>query len=120
KLASIDFDGRANGLSGKGAVRFAGDNVLQQVTLQQFKIGQTDMAVDWKRITGGVELALRGPTLELPRVRDMIKARDEIAAKNPGGPAATSHSNTKMTLQIQRVLTQRGTVGYVNGRLDLT
>jgi hypothetical protein len=119
KLASIDFDGRANGLSGKGAVRFAGDNVLQQVTLQQFKIGQTDMAVDWKRITGGVELALRGPALELPRVRDMIKARDEIAAKNPGGPAATSHSNTKMTLQIQRVLTQRGTVGYVNGRLDL-
>ena len=32
KLTTIDFDGRANGLSGKGQVRFAGDNAVQQVT----------------------------------------------------------------------------------------
>lgn len=119
KLSTIDFDGRANGLEGKGVVRFAGDNVLQQVSLQQFRIGQTDVALDWKRVQGGVELSLRGSTIELPRVREMIKARDNIAANNPGGPAATSHSNTRMTLQIQRVLTQRGSLGYTNGRLDL-
>lgn len=119
KLTTIDFDGRANGLSGKGAVRFAGDNVLQQVSLQQFRIGQTDVALDWKRVQGGVELSLRGSTIELPRVREMIRARDEIAANNPGGPASSSQSSTRMTLQIQRVLTQRGTLGYTNGRLDL-
>lgn len=119
KLNTIDFEGRANGLSGKGVVRFNGDNTLQQVTLQQLKIGQTDVALDWKRVQGGVELSLRGPVVELPRVREMVRARDEIAAKNPGGPAATSHGSTRMTLQIQQVLTQRGRLGYVNGRFDL-
>lgn len=119
KLSTIDFDGRANGLSSKGTVRFAGDNVLQQVSLQQFSIGQTDVALDWKRVQGGVELSLRGSTIELPRVREMMRSRDEIAANNPGGPAATSHSYIRMNLQLQRVLTQRGTLGYTNGRLDL-
>jgi hypothetical protein len=119
KLTTIDFDSRANGLSGKGVVRFSGDNVLQQVTLQQFKIGKTDVAVDWKRVQGGVELSLRGPVLELPRVREAIKARDDLAAKDPAGPAGTARTNTKMTLQIQQVLTQRGTLGYTNGRLEL-
>ena len=119
KLSTIDFDGRANGLNGKGLVRFNGDNVLQQVSLQHLRIGRTDVALDWKRVQGGVELSLRGPVVELPRVREMMKARDEIAAKNPGGPAATSHGSTRMTLQIQQVLTQRGRLGYVNGRFDL-
>ena len=119
KLSTIDFDGRANGLNGKGLVRFNGDNVLQQVSLQHLRIGRTDVALDWKRVQGGVELSLRGPVVELPRVREMVKARDEIAAKNPGGPAATSHGSTRMTLQIQQVLTQRGRLGYVNGRFDL-
>ena len=119
KLATIDFDGRANGLAGKGTVRFAGDNALQQVTLQQFKIGQTDVALDWKRGPGGVELSLRGPSLELPRVRAMMKARDELAAKDPAGAAAAAHASTKMTLQVQQVLTQHGTLGYANGRLEL-
>lgn len=120
KLNTIDFDGRANGLNGKGVVRFNGDSALQQVTLQQLKIGQSDVALDWKRVPGGVELSLRGPLVELPRVREMVKQRDEIAAKNPGGPAATSHGSTKLTLQIQQVLTQRGRLGYVNGSLHLT
>ena len=60
-----------------------------------------------------------GPSLELPRVRAMMKSRDELAAKEPAGAAATARSNTKMTLQIQQVLTERGTLGYVNGRLEL-
>jgi hypothetical protein len=119
KLTTIDFEGHANGLLGKGQVRFAGDNAVQQVTLQQIKIGRTDVAVDWKRVPGGVELSLRGPSLELPRVRAMMKSRDELAAKEPGGAAATARSNTKLALQIQQVLTERGTLGYVNGRLEL-
>jgi hypothetical protein len=119
KLTSIDFDGRANGLSGKGQVRFAGDNALQQITLQQFKIGQTDVAGDWKRVPSGVEISLRGASLELPRVRAMMKARDDLAAKEPAGAAATARTSTRMTLQLLQVLTQRGTLGYTNGRLDL-
>jgi hypothetical protein len=120
KLQTVDFEGRGNGLQTKGQVRFAADNALQQVTFQQLKIGQTDITADWKRTVGGVELALRGPSLELQRVRNALKARDEFAAKDPAGPAATSRSNTKMTVQIQKVLTQRGSIGYVNGRLDMT
>lgn len=119
KLATIDFDGRGNGLNGKGSVRFGGDNSLQQIALQQLKIGQTDVALDWKRVAGGVELALRGPSLELPRVRTMMKARDELAAKDPAGAAGTARSNTKLTMQVQQLLSERGTLGYVNGRVDL-
>lgn len=119
KLTTLDFEGHANGLLAKGQVRFAGEGVVQQITLQQIKIGRTDVAVDWKRVAGGVELSLRGPSLELPRVRTMMKARDEVAAKDPAGAAAMARSNTKMALQIQHVLTERGTLGYINGRLEL-
>src|SRR6266850_977960 len=120
KLATVDFEGRANGLLGKGQVRFAGDNALQQITLQQLKVGRTDVAVDWKRVPNGVELALRGASLELPRVRHAMKVRDELAAKDPAGPAGTAQSSTKMSLQLQQVLTERGTLGYANGRLELS
>ena len=49
----------------------------------------------------------------------MLKARDEIAAKEPTGAAAAARTNTKVTLQLQQVLTQRGSLGYLNGRLEL-
>lgn len=119
KLTTLDFDARANGLSGKGQVRFTGDNALQQITVNQIKIGQTEVAGDWKRVPGGVEVTLRGPTLELPRVHTMIKARDDLAAKDPAGAAAQGRSSTRFTLQIQQLLTKRGTLGYVNGSLAL-
>jgi hypothetical protein len=119
KLTTIDVDGRANGLGAKGQVRFSGDNALQQITVQQLKLGQTDVAGDWKRVPGGVEVSLRGPVLELPRVHAMIKARDDLAAKDPAGTASVARSNTKLALQIQQVLTKRGTLGYVNGTLAL-
>ena len=61
KLTTIDVDGRANGLSAKGQVRFAGDNALQQITVQQLKLGQTEVAGDWKRVPGGVEVVVPGP-----------------------------------------------------------
>jgi hypothetical protein len=119
KLNTIDFEGQGNGLSGKGQVRFAGDSTVQQIVAQQVKIGKTDVSLDWKRVPGGVELALRGASLELPRVRAMIKSRDELAAKEPAGAAATARSNTKIFLQVQNVLTERGTLGYINGRMEL-
>ncbi len=119
KLVSADFEGHANGLLGKGVVRFAGDNVPQQVTLQQFKIGQTDLAIDWKRTAEGVDLSLKGPSLELPRLRNALKVRDEYAAKDPAGIAAAARARTRITLQLQQVLTQRGTLGYANGRAEM-
>jgi len=119
KLTTLDFDAHSNGLSGKGQVRFSGDNALQQITVNQIRLGQTDVAGDWKRTPGGVEVSLRGPTLELPRVYTMIKARDDMAAKDPAGTAAQGRSSTRFNLQIQRLLTKRGTLGYVNGVLAL-
>lgn len=119
KLTTADFEGRGNGLQGKGQVRFSGDNAVQQITLQQVKIGQTDIAVDWKRSPGGVELSLRGKSLELQRVRNMLKAREEMAAKEPRGAAATSRASTKVVVQLDQILVKRGTLGYLNGRLEL-
>ena len=119
KLTTADFEGRGNGLQAKGQVRFSGDNAVQQVTLQQVKIGQTDIAVDWKRGPGGVEVSLKGKALELQRVRDMLKARDEIAAKEPKGAAAVSRTSTKAMVQLEQILVKRGTLGYLNGRLEL-
>ncbi len=119
KLTTADFEGRGNGLQAKGQMRFSGDNSVQQVTLQQIKIGQTDIAIDWKRGPGGVEVSLKGKTLESQRVRDMLKARAEIAAKEPKGAAAVSRTSTKAVVQLEQILVKRGTVGYLNGRLEL-
>ncbi len=120
KLVTADFDGRGNGLQAKGQVKFSGDNAVQQVVLQQFKIGQTDVALDWQRSPGGgVALNLKGKAVELQRVRDMIKARDGIAKKEPAGAAATAHANTRLTMQLDQILLKHGTLGYLNGRLDL-
>ncbi|TAJ39570.1 MAG: hypothetical protein EPO55_12030 [Reyranella sp.] len=119
KLTTADFEGRGNGLQAKGQMRFSGDNAVQQVTLQQVKIGQTDIAVDWKRGPNGVEVSLKGKALELQRVRDMLKARAEIAAKEPKGAAAVSRTSTKAVVQLEQILVKRGTLGYLNGRLEL-
>lgn len=119
KLTTADFEGRGNGLQAKGQMRFSGDNAVQQVTLQQVKIGQTDLAVDWKRGPNGVEVSLKGKALELQRVRDMLKARAEIAAKEPKGVAAVSRASTKVVVQLEQILVKRGTLGYLNGRLEL-
>ena len=119
KLSAIEFEGRGEGLAAKGGLRFAGDNVVQQVAMQQFRLGRTDVALDWKRGPSGVDISLKGAAIELPRVREMLRARDAIAAKSPGGPAAASQASTRLQLQVQNVLTERGTLGYANGRLAL-
>jgi len=119
KLVTADFDGRGNGLQGKGQVKFSGDNAMQQVTLQQFKIGQTDIALDWQRGPGGVTVNLSGKAVELQRVRDMFKARDEIAKKDPASAAAAAHASTKITVKLDQILVKHGTLGYLNGRMEL-
>lgn len=119
KITSADFDGRGGGLQAKGQVRFGSDGAVQQISLQEVKLGQTDMAVDWRRHPGGVDLAIRGQSLELARVRDMLQARNEVAAREPKGVASVSRTSTKATVQLQNVILKRGSLGYLNGRLEM-
>ncbi len=95
KVTTADFDGRGGGLQAKGQVRFGGDGAVQQISLQQVKLGQTDVAVDWRRHPGGVDIAVKGQSLELQRVRDMMQARNEVAAREPKGAASVSRISTK-------------------------
>ncbi len=75
----------------RGQARFGPDNVLQQVTMQQAKLGRTDLSFDWKRVPGGVEVALKGQSLELARVQEALRARNEIAA-GAQGPRQPTHA----------------------------
>ena len=115
KMSSVDFDGRSNGLATKGQLKFDGDNAVQQVTLQQLAIGRTDVALDWKRVAGGVEIGLRGPSIELSRVREAMRVREEQATKAPATTAAISR--TSLSLQLGDFVVQRGSLGSINGRV---
>jgi len=118
KITTADFDGRGGSLQTKGQVRFGPDSSVQQIALQQVKIGQTDIAVDWRRHPGGIDIAVRGPSLELHRVRDMMNARNETAAREPKGAASVSRTSTKASVQLQNIVLKRGTLGYLNGRME--
>lgn len=119
RIATADFDGRGGGLQVNGQVRFAGDSSVQQISLQQVKLGQTDIAVDWRRHAGGIDIAVRGQALELQRVRDMLHNRNQAAAREPKGVASVSRASTKAQIQLQNVIVKRGSLGYLNGRLEL-
>lgn len=119
KITTADFDGRGGGLQVKGQVRFGGDSSVQQISLQQVKLGQTDIAVDWRRHAGGVDIAIKGQALELQRVRDMLHGRNRVAAREPKGAASVSRTSTKAQIQLQNVIVKRGSLGYLNGRLEL-
>jgi hypothetical protein len=118
KITTADFDARGGGLQAKGQVRFA-DGAVQQISLPQVKLGQTDVAVDWRRHPGGVDLVVKGQSLELQRVRDMLHARNEVAAREPKGAASVSRTSTKAQIQLQNIVLKRGSLGYLNGRLEL-
>jgi hypothetical protein len=119
KLTVADFEGRGAGLQAKGQARFGPDNLLQQITMQQAKLGRSDVSVDWKRVPAGVEVSVKGQSLELARVQEMLRARNEIAKREPKGPAADARNSTKMTLQIQDVILKHGSLGYLNGRFEM-
>ena len=119
KIATADFDGRGGGLQAKGQVRFGSDGSVQQISVPQVRLGQTDVAVDWRRNPGGVDIAVKGQSLELQRVRDMLRARNEVAASAPKGAASVSRQSTRATVQLQNVLLKQGSLGYLNGRLEM-
>jgi len=121
KLTTADFDARANGLAAKGQVRFGADSSVQQVTLAELAVGATNLTGDWRRrATDGADVTLRGRTLELSRVRKMLKAREELANANPGGAAARARESTRFELQLDRILLERGSLGSLSGRLELS
>ncbi len=119
RLSSIDFDGRAGGLVAKGSARFEGDSALQHVNLRQFALGQSDIALDWKRGSGVVEIALSGKSLELRRVHQALKARDGSVEATPGGAAQPALKRTVFSVQLGQMLVERGTLGSVQGRLEM-
>jgi len=121
KLSTADFEAHANGLQTKGQVRFGADNSVQQVAVGELSIGGTNISADWRRGTAGsVEVDLRGRSLELSRVRAMLKAREDLAKANPGGPASRARESTRLLLQLDRVVLQRGSLGSLNGTLELS
>lgn len=120
KLTTADLEGRGNGLSAKGQVRLGTDNTIQQISISHVALGRTDMAAEWRRIGGGVDLNLRGRSLEFARVRKMLKARDDIIRTAPGGAVAAARENTRVTLQLDRVILAEGSLGSVNGRFELS
>ncbi|MBS0522213.1 MAG: hypothetical protein JSS04_01155 [Proteobacteria bacterium] len=120
KLSTADFEAQANGLRTKGQVRFGPDNSVQEVAVSELALGGTNISAEWRRnAAGSVEVALRGPSLELSRVRAMLKAREDVAQANPGGPASRAQESTRFLLQVDRVVLQRGSIGSLNGKLEL-
>ena len=119
KLLSADFDGKGNGLVTKGKLAFADGGIVQQVSLSQFSLGRSDVALDWRRNAKGVDMALRGRSLELGRVRQALKAREEAAAKQPGGAAAKGEGDTRLSIKLDQVVLQRGSLGALNGQLEM-
>jgi hypothetical protein len=120
KLSTADFEARAPSLAAKGQVRFGDNGSVQQVALSQFQAGATDIAGEWRRAANGVDVTLRGQSLEYARLRAILKAREEIAKTRPGGAAATARESTRITLQLGRFVLEQGTLGGVNGRLELS
>jgi AsmA-like C-terminal region len=92
---------------------------VQQIAFSQFSLGRTDVAIDWKRSPGRVDISLKGRSLELAKVRQALKGRDDFAKGNPGGAAATAHESSRVGAQIDQVLTKRGSLGALNGRLEM-
>lgn len=119
KVSSADFDGRGAGLLVKGTVRFNGEDTVQQVTLNELSFGRTRVSGDWRRTAGGIDIDLRGGSLELARVRQALKARDENAKATPEGAAEKSQSSTHVTVRLDQVLVQRGTLGTLAGRFEM-
>jgi len=119
KLASADFDSKANGLVVKGQVRFGSDDAVQQVNLLQIAIGRTDLGVDWKRNAGSTEINLKGRALEWGRVRQVMRAREEADKAKGQGQVGQSHDRISISLQIDQLLVERGTLGSAAGHIEL-
>jgi uncharacterized protein DUF3971/AsmA-like protein len=120
KLSSADFDGRAPGLAIKGKVQSNGEDVIQQVTLSELVFDRTNVSLDWQRRPGGVDIDLRGASLELAKVRRALKERDDAAKATPGGAAQKSQYSTRVNVHLDQVLVKRGTLGSLAGRFEMS
>ncbi len=120
KLSSAVFEGRGGGLTAKGMARFDSDSALQQLTFTDLAVGRTELAADWQRAASGVDIDLRGRSVELSRVRQALKARDESAKATSGGAAATARENTRVAIHMEQVLVKRGTLGALNGWFQMS
>jgi hypothetical protein len=119
KPATAEFDAKGGGLTTKGQIQFGADSTVQQITFNQFSLGRTDVAIDWKRGPGRVDISLKGRALELAKVRQALKGREDFAKATPGGAAATAHESSHVSAQIDQVLVKRGSLGALNGRLEM-
>ncbi len=123
KVATIDFDGRAAGLASKGQARFGDNNVLQQMVLQQFTLGRSDFSADWKRAANGMDVAVRGRSLELSRLRQFLRTRDEEALAQakapPGQPAPAATTRVAASVALEQILLERGTLGGMTGSFEM-
>ncbi len=120
KLLSAEFDGKSAGFVAKGQIGFGEGAAVQQVSVQQFVLGRSDVAGDWRRSASGVDMSIHGHSLELARARQILKAREDVAAKQTGGATARAEDDTKLTVGLDQVLLQRGTLGALTGRLEMT
>ena len=120
KLTTIDFDGRAAGLSSKGQARFGSSNDLQQMTLQQFSLGRSDLSAEWRRADNGMEIAIRGRTLEWSRVRQFLHSREQEAQAHAAAPQSPpSTARVAVSVALDQVLVERGTLGGVSGSFEI-
>lgn len=119
KIASAEFDGSGGGLVAKGVLRFSAESAIEQVTLSQLLLGRTDVTIDWRRAAGGADIDLRGHSIELAKVRQALKVQDENAKATPAA-AAKSREITQVAVHLNQVLAERGTLGGLNGRFELS
>ena len=120
KLNTADFDGRSAGLVIKGTARVSGEDAVQQLTVNELALGRTNISVDWRRRPGGVDIDVRGHSIELAKVRQALKVRDENAKATPGGAAQSSQDSARITVHLDQVLVQRGTLGALSGRFEIS
>jgi len=119
KLGSAEFDGDGAGLAVKGRVRFNGDDAVQQMTFSKLTLGRTDISADWRRRVGGADIDVRGRSIELGRVRQALKARDDSAKDTSGGASSTARSSTRVTVGLDQVLLAHGSLGGLSGRFEM-
>jgi hypothetical protein len=119
KIESAEFDDSGGGLVAKGVLRFGAGSALEQVTLGQLLLGRTDVAIDWRRVAGGADIDLRGRSIELARVRQALKVQDENTKATPAA-AAKPREITRVAVHLNQVLAERGTLGGLNGRLEMS
>jgi hypothetical protein len=120
KLASAEFDARGDGLNAKGTVGFGPGDAVQHVSLGELASGRTNVGLDWRRGPSGVDLDVHGRALELSKVRQALHERDESAKVTPGGAAQKARERTRVTVHLDQVLVQRGSLGALNGRFEMS